>query len=93
MEDNHDLALELADFFEPQGHVIDAAADGIIGLHLSVVNQYDVLMLDLNLSGIDGLEICRCLREDAGKWLPVLMLTARDTLNDRILGFKHGADD
>ena len=93
VEDNHDLALELADFFESQGHVIDAAADGVTGLHLAVVNEYDVLILDLNLPGMDGLELCRRLREDAGKWLPVLMLTARDTLNDRILGFEHGADD
>ncbi len=93
IEDNYDLALELADFFEGQGHVIDRAADGVTGLHLAVVNDYDVLILDLGLPGMDGLELCKRLRTDAGKWLPVLMLTARDTLHDRVSGFEHGADD
>ncbi|WP_305910245.1 response regulator transcription factor [Methylomarinum sp. Ch1-1] len=93
IEDNQDLALELADYFEDQGNVIDCASDGVTGLHLAVINVYDVLILDLSLPGMDGLELCRRLREDAGKWLPVLMLTARDTLDDRIRGFEHGADD
>lgn len=93
VEDDRDLSLELADFFESLGHVIDAAADGISGLHLSIVNDYDVLILDVGLPGINGLELCQRLRKDAGKWTPILMLTARDTLNDRILGFEHGADD
>lgn len=93
VEDNPDLASELADFFSDQDYVVDCAGDGVTGLHLAVVNEYDVLILDLSLPGIDGLELCRRLREDAGKWLPVLMLTARDTLQDRIAGFEHGADD
>jgi DNA-binding response OmpR family regulator len=93
VEDNRDLALELADFLEQQGHVIDAAADGVTGLHLAIVNHYDVIVLDLGLPGMDGLEVCRRLRTDAGKWLPVLMLTARDTVEDRIKGFEQGTDD
>lgn len=93
IEDNRDLLLELTDFFESQGHVVDTALDGITGLHLAVVNDYDVLILDLGLPGVDGLEVCRRLRNDAGNWQPVLMLTARDTLNDRLLGFEYGADD
>jgi len=93
IEDNHDLVKELADFFESQGDLIDTAADGISGLHLAVVNEYDAIVLDLGLPGINGLELCRHLREKTQKWLPVLMLTARDTLSDRISGFEHGADD
>ena len=92
-EDNQDLSAELADFFEMQGDTIDTAADGVTGLHLAVVNEYDAIVLDLTLPGMDGLELCRRLRNDAGKWLPVLMLTARDTLADRIKGFEQGADD
>lgn len=93
VEDDQDLILELADFFEAKGCVIDYATNGISGLHLAVANQYDVLILDLGLPGLDGLELCRRLRNDAGKWVPILMLTARDTLNDRIRGFEQGADD
>jgi DNA-binding response OmpR family regulator len=93
IEDNHDLVKELADFFESQGDIIDTAADGITGLHLAVVNDYDAIVLDLGLPGINGLELCKHLREKAQKWLPVLMLTARDTVSDRISGFEHGADD
>jgi DNA-binding response OmpR family regulator len=93
IEDNQDLSIELADFFELQGDIIDTAADGVTGLHLAVVNQYDAIVLDLMLPGIDGLELCRRLRKDAGNWIPVLMLTARDTLPDRLKGFEHGADD
>ncbi|MBS3951384.1 MAG: response regulator transcription factor [Methylomicrobium sp.] len=92
VEDNNDLAIELADFFEAQGHSIDAAADGITALHLAIVNHYDVIVLDLNLPGIDGLTVCQRLRQEE-KWTPILMLTARDTLTDRIKGFEFGADD
>ncbi|MGR9053357.1 MAG: response regulator transcription factor [Gammaproteobacteria bacterium] len=93
IEDNRDLAIELADYFEGLGDVVDAAADGVTGLHLAVVNRYDAIVLDLNLPGLGGLELCRRLRQDADKWVPVLMLTARDTLADRIAGFERGADD
>jgi len=93
IEDNHDLLKELADFFESQGDIIDTAADGVTGLHLAVVNDYDAIVLDLGLPGMDGLKLCKHLREEAAKWIPVLMLTARDTLSDKISGFEHGADD
>ncbi len=93
IEDNNDLAIELAGFLESHGHTIDAAANGITGLHLAVSNDYDAIVLDLMLPGLDGLEICRQLRSDAGRWTPVIMLTARDTLEDRLTGFEQGADD
>lgn len=93
IEDNQDLCSELADFLELQDDTIDTAADGVTGLHLAVVNEYDAIILDLTLPGMDGLELCRRLRHDAGNWVPVLMLTARDTLEDRLSGFEHGTDD
>lgn len=93
IEDNRDLLTELADFLEAQGDIIDTAEDGITGLHLAVVNPYDAIVLDLMLPGIDGLALCKRLRQESGNWVPILMLTARDTLEDRISGFEHGADD
>lgn len=92
IEDNRDLALNMFDYFEAKGHVLDLAEDGISGLHLAASNQYDVLILDLMLPGIDGLTLCRRLRE-AGRHTPVLMLTARDSLDDKIAGLEAGADD
>jgi len=92
IEDNRDLALNMFDYFEAKGHAMDLAGDGISGLHFSATNQYDVLILDLMLPGIDGLTLCRRLRE-AGKQVPILMLTARDSLDDKIAGLEAGADD
>lgn len=92
IEDNRDLALNIFDYFEAKGHTLDLAGDGILGLHLAASNPYDVIILDLMLPGIDGLTLCRRLRE-AGKHTPVLMLTARDSLDDKIAGLEAGADD
>lgn len=92
IEDNRDLARNLFDFFEAKGYTMDLAADGISGLHLAASNPYDVLILDLMLPGMDGLALCRRLRE-AGRQVPVLMLTARDSLEDKIAGLEAGADD
>lgn len=93
IEDNRDLAANLFDFLEAKGHVVDAAGDGITGLHLAVVNQYDAIVLDLMLPGMDGITLCRKLRSEGGKDTPVLMMTARDALDDKIAGLEAGADD
>ncbi|MEO5365262.1 MAG: response regulator transcription factor [Magnetococcus sp. WYHC-3] len=93
VEDNQDLADNLFDFLELKGHVTDMAHDGITGLHLAVVNTYDVILLDLVLPGLDGISLCRKLRQDAGKSTPILILTARGSLEDKILGLESGADD
>lgn len=92
IEDNRDLATNMFDYFEAKGHAMDLAADGISGLHFAATNQYDVLILDLMLPGIDGLTLCKRLRE-AGRLTPILMLTARDSLDDKIAGLEAGADD
>jgi DNA-binding response OmpR family regulator len=93
VEDNAMLAHNLADGLEAQGHSADFAADGVLGLRLALANHYDLMILDLGLPGIDGLELCRRLREQSPRRIPVLMLTARDTLADKLDGFGSGADD
>jgi len=93
IEDNPDIAANLGDYLEDHGHTVDFAGDGITGLHLAVVNDFDAIVLDLALPGMDGLEVCRKLRSEAGKDTPVLMLTARDRLEDKLAGFETGADD
>jgi DNA-binding response OmpR family regulator len=93
VEDNADLAANLADYLEAHGYVPDVAQDGVTALHLAVTNSYDALVLDLTLPGIDGLAVCRRLRQDAHSSVPILMLTARGSLDDKVAGFAEGADD
>jgi DNA-binding response OmpR family regulator len=93
IEDNRDLASNMFDYLEVKGHVVDAAGDGITGMHLALVNQYDAIVLDLMLPGLDGITLCRKLREEGGKDTPILMITARDSLDDKIAGLEAGADD
>jgi DNA-binding response OmpR family regulator len=78
-------------FLERRGYELDYAADGITGLHLAVTNTYDVIILDLMLPGMDGIDVCRKLRDDAQRDTPILMLTARDTLGDKLAGLDAGA--
>lgn len=93
IEDNPDIAANIGDYLEDRDYVVDFAGDGVTGLHLAVVNDFDAIVLDLMLPGMDGLDVCRKLREDARKNTPVLMLTARDALDQKLQGFKSGADD
>lgn len=93
IEDNRDIAANVGDYLEDKGHVVDFAGDGVTGLHLAVVNEFDAIVLDLTLPGMDGLEVCRKLRQEARKQTPVLMLTARDALDHKLSGFDSGADD
>jgi len=93
IEDNPDLAANLIDYLGGRGHVVDAAGDGLTGLRLAGSRQFDVILLDLILPGMDGITLCRRLREEFGRSTPVLMLTARDSLEDKITGLEAGADD
>lgn len=93
IEDDSGIAANLYDFLEARGHAVDAAGDGITGLHLATAHDFDAILLDLSLPGLDGLTLCRKLREEARKDTPVLMVTARDTVDDKIDGLAHGADD
>jgi len=92
IEDNPHLIANLYDFLEPLGYVVDAAYDALSGLRFVLDNDYDAIVLDLTLPVMDGLELCRQVRE-TGDNTPVLMLTARDTLADKLEGFDSGADD
>ncbi|MDP5053921.1 MAG: response regulator transcription factor [Congregibacter sp.] len=93
IEDNRDIAANIADYLEPKGHVLDFAANGPLGLELASKGRYDVIVLDIMLPGFDGMTLCERLRNDARVGTPVLMLTARDQLDDKLEGFRVGADD
>ncbi|HVR80821.1 MAG TPA: response regulator transcription factor [Luteimonas sp.] len=92
VEDQHDIAANIWDFLERRGYEVDHAADGTTGLAHAMHGRFDAIVLDLGLPRLDGLDLCRRLRE-AGHGTPVLMLTARDTLDDKLRGFAEGADD
>lgn len=93
IEDNRNISEMVGEYLERRGYSLDYAADGLTGLHLAVTNSYDVIVLDLMLPGLDGLELCRKLRQEGKRATPVLMLTARDTLDDKLKGLDAGADD
>jgi len=93
IEDHTDIAEMVTAFLENRGFNVDYAADGLTGLHLAVSNRYDAIVLDLMLPGMDGLSVCEKIRQDARNDTPIIMLTARDTLNDKITGLETGADD
>lgn len=93
VEDNRNLTANLFDYFEARGHVLDAAPDGVTGLHLASTHAYDAVVLDWMLPRLDGPELLRRLRNEHGSDVPVIMLTARDELPDKIQGFRAGADD
>jgi DNA-binding response OmpR family regulator len=92
IEDNPDLVANLSDYLEGHGHTLELAYNAFAGLGFALEQTYDALILDLMLPGMDGLEVCARLRR-AGRTTPVLMLTARDTLEDKLDGFASGADD
>lgn len=93
IEDDRAIATNLYDFLSSLGHAVDAAADGVTGLHLAVTQPFDAIVLDIGLPGMDGMKLCNKLRSEAHIDTPVLMLTARDTLQDKLRGFEFGADD
>lgn len=91
-EDEPDVARMLAKGLREQTYAVDVAADGEVASYQAQINEYDLLILDVMLPRKDGFEVCRELRA-AGATLPVLMLTARDAVQDRIAGLDSGADD
>jgi len=95
VDDEIDLAEAVGRGLRREGYAVDLAHDGEEALAKAAVNAYDLICLDLTMPGIDGLEVCRRLRADPGPGEAprVLMLTARDTVDDRIAGLDSGADD
>jgi two-component system, OmpR family, response regulator len=92
VEDEVKMAALLKRGLEEEGYAVDTAGDGQQALWLGTENPYDAIVLDVMLPDLDGFEICKRLRE-AGRWSPVLMLTARDDVPDRVAGLDAGADD
>lgn len=97
VEDDADIAANLYDYLSAKGHDVDAAPNGITALHLLATQRFDAIVLDLGLPGIDGLTLAQRVRaevrSDVRSDVPILMLTARDTLDDKLAGFEAGADD
>jgi two-component system OmpR family response regulator len=92
VEDEPRMAVLLERGFREEGYAVDVAPDGTEGLWLATENEYDAIVLDVLLPGTNGFEVCRRLREGQ-RWAPVLLLTARDAVEDRVLGLDAGADD
>ncbi len=93
IEDNPDIAGNIGDYLELQGHIVDFASDGVMGLTLAIEHTFDAIILDINMPRMDGFEVCRQLRGEHQLDTPVLMLTARDSLADKTTGFQLGAWD
>jgi len=93
IEDQADILQNIADYLAIKGYVVDCAHDGLGGLHLAVTQPFDLIILDIMLPGMDGCTLCRKLRQDARIFTPIIMLTARDSVDDKLIGFSAGADD
>ena len=93
IEDNRDILANVLDYLQLKGFGVDCAQDGLSGLYLASTGHYDLIVLDIMLPGIDGYQVCKRLREDGQSEVPILMLTARDALDDRLHGLNVGADD
>ncbi|TCT24803.1 response regulator transcription factor [Thermomonas haemolytica] len=93
VEDNRNISEMVGEYLEGRGFEVDYAMDGLDGYRLAAENPYDAIVLDLMLPRLDGVEVCRRLRNEARKATPILMLTARDTLDDKLGGLSSGADD
>jgi DNA-binding response OmpR family regulator len=93
IEDNADICANIDAFFGGRGWQMDFAHNGNLGLKLSLTNKYDVIVLDIMMPGIDGIQVCEQFRKASQLLTPIIMVTARDTLDDKVKGFDAGADD
>ena len=89
VEDHQDLAANIGDFLEAGGMTVDFAADGITALQLCSQNRFDAIVLDIMMPGIDGYEVCLRIRNELQQDMPIIMLTARDTLDDKPVSYTH----
>ena len=93
VEDNPGISGNLYDFLESRGHEVESVADGQTGLGAAATGGFDVVILDVRLPRLSGFDLCRRLRKEFKCDTPVLMLTAMDSLDDKLEGFEAGADD
>jgi len=92
VEDDIDLAATIVDYLDIESITCDHASNGLMGLELIQRNHYQMVMLDINMPKMDGLTLCNTVRE-RGLDIPILMLTARDSLENKLQGFEAGSDD
>jgi len=93
VEDQYDVATNVIQYLESEHHTVDYASNGLQAVELALTEYFDLLILDLNLPGLDGIDVCKQIRERSDRHIPILMLTARDSLDDKVDGFSVGADD
>lgn len=93
IDDDPDIQDLLYAALDEEAYILDAASDGTSGLNLATENEYDAIILDINLPGMNGFELCKELREGAHVSTPIMMLTSRGEVEDRIAGLDYGADD
>ncbi len=93
VEDNNSLALNITEYLEVKDFIVDYAADGNTALNLALSHDYDAIVLDITIPGLDGFSFCQRLRENANNHTPVVMLTAKDSEKDKLKGFSVGTDD
>jgi DNA-binding response OmpR family regulator len=93
VEDNNNLAQNIIEYLEGKDYVTDYAADGLTALNLATAQSYDAILLDIMLPGMDGFSLCQKLRDENSINTPIIMLTAKDTEQDKLMGFGAGTDD
>lgn len=93
IEDTQAIATEIYDYLEDSGFIVDYSPSGKQGVELALNNTYDVIILDLMLPDISGIDVCRQVKTQCDPPPPILMLTARDSIGDKSEGFEAGADD
>jgi len=93
VEDDFDVAQNICDYFEASGHTVEWAPDGLIGLDRGTSERRDVIILDIALPRLSGIDLCRRFRELGFTRVPILMLTARSEVSDKVKAFEFGADD
>lgn len=93
IEDNQTIARQVAEFLSGHRWQVDFAHNAYLGIQLALEQIYDVILLDLNLPDLDGLTVCEHIKGNSEVTPPILMLTARDSFEDKAAGFQHGADD
>ncbi|MGD9488576.1 MAG: response regulator transcription factor [Calditrichaceae bacterium] len=92
VEDEKGIANFIRDGLEEENFAVDVASDGVTGLEMSLINEYDVILLDWMIPGISGIEVCRRIRKN-NNTTPLIFLTAKDTVQDTIFGLNAGAND
>jgi len=93
IEDNAALMANISEYLEGGHYTLDFAPDGLVALHLVTVNEYDVIVMDVMLPGLSGFTLCQRIRNDLHCTTPIILMTAKDHIDDKVVGFSHGADD